>query len=98
MTLRGPVHRFRLDPMTRPGQFYLGHVSVTGAARGFPNFLCIGAQLSGTTWLHRNLAARHDVWLPPAKELHFFDTLFGADGPRWRATGCAFWPAARGRW
>ncbi len=38
-----------------------------------PHFLCIGAQKAGTTWLHRNLAWHPDVWLPPVKELHYFD-------------------------
>ena len=38
-----------------------------------PDFLIIGAQKSGTTWLDRNLRLHPDVWLPPEKELHFFD-------------------------
>jgi hypothetical protein len=38
-----------------------------------PDFLIIGAQKSGTTWLDRNLRLHPDLWLPPEKELHFFD-------------------------
>lgn len=38
-----------------------------------PTFLGIGAQKCGTSWLYRNLAAHPEVWLPPEKELHFFD-------------------------
>ena len=38
-----------------------------------PQFLCIGAQKAGTTWLYQNLKSHPDVWLPPIKELHFFD-------------------------
>lgn len=38
-----------------------------------PSTLCIGAQKAGTTWLYRCLEDRSDVWLPPVKELHFFD-------------------------
>ncbi len=38
-----------------------------------PDFLGIGAQKAGTTWLHAQLAAHPDVWVPPPKELHFFD-------------------------
>jgi hypothetical protein len=38
-----------------------------------PDFLGIGAQKSGTTWLHHNLSQHPGVWLPPVKELHFFD-------------------------
>jgi len=40
-----------------------------------PNFLCIGAQKSGTTWLHRNLVPHPEIWLPPVKEIHYFDSL-----------------------
>ncbi len=38
-----------------------------------PNFLCIGAQRSGTTWLHANLQKHPEVWMPPIKEIHYFD-------------------------
>ncbi len=38
-----------------------------------PDFLCIGAQKAGTTWLHHNLKDHPEVWLPPVKELHYFD-------------------------
>jgi hypothetical protein len=38
-----------------------------------PDFLCIGAQKAGTTWLHHNLKHHPQVWLPPVKELHYFD-------------------------
>lgn len=39
-------------------------------------FLCIGAQRSGTSWLHRNLSRQPLCWLPPHKELHYFDSLY----------------------
>jgi hypothetical protein len=39
----------------------------------YPEFLGIGAQKSGTTWLHDNLARHPQVWLPPVKEIHYFD-------------------------
>ena len=38
-----------------------------------PDFLCIGAQKSGTSWLDANLRFHPELWLPPAKELHYFD-------------------------
>ena len=41
----------------------------------FPQFICIGTAKSGTTWLHRNLKRHPDIWLPPFKELHYFDHL-----------------------
>lgn len=40
-----------------------------------PDFLCIGAPRSGTTWLFRVLQAHPDVWLPPVKEMHYFDSV-----------------------
>jgi len=42
-----------------------------------PDFLCIGAQKAGTTWLHRNLGLHPDVWLPPVKEIQYFDRASG---------------------
>ena len=39
----------------------------------FPDFIGIGAQKAGTTWLHRNLQAHPGIWMPREKELHYFD-------------------------
>jgi hypothetical protein len=39
----------------------------------YPDFLVIGAQKAGTTWLHRNLQAHPGIWMPQEKELHYFD-------------------------
>lgn len=39
----------------------------------YPGFLVIGAQKAGTTWLDRNLRTHPEIWLPPEKEIHFFD-------------------------
>jgi hypothetical protein len=39
----------------------------------FPDFIGIGAQKAGTTWLARNLAAHPQIWMPPIKEIHYFD-------------------------
>lgn len=40
-----------------------------------PQFLGIGAPRCGTTWLHRMLGQHPQVWLPPIKEVHYFDSL-----------------------
>jgi len=42
----------------------------------YPDFLCIGAPKSATTWLHKRMDMHPDVFLPKDKELHFFDTPF----------------------
>lgn len=36
-------------------------------------FLCIGAQKAGTTWLYENLKNQPGIWLPPVKEIHYLD-------------------------
>lgn len=41
-----------------------------------PNFICIGAQKSGTTTLYDILRQHPEVFLPANKELHFFDDDF----------------------
>lgn len=38
-----------------------------------PNFLCVGAQKSGTTSLYNILKQHSEVFMPDKKELHFFD-------------------------
>jgi hypothetical protein len=49
-----------------------------------PNFLLIGAQKCGTTWLWRMLREHPDVFTPEAKELHFFNKATGyARGLDW---------------
>lgn len=41
-----------------------------------PDFLVIGAQKAGTTWLFENLRGHDEIWLPPSKEIHYFDGLW----------------------
>jgi len=50
-----------------------------------PDFLCVGAQKAGTSWLYRQLESHPDFWMPPLKELHYLDQLSrtkGIHGPR----------------
>ncbi len=37
-----------------------------------PDFICIGAQKAGTSWLHSSLLAHIDAAMPPEKEINFF--------------------------
>jgi hypothetical protein len=39
----------------------------------FPDFLGIGAHKAGTTWLDVNLGEHPQIWMPPIKDVHFFD-------------------------
>jgi len=47
-----------------------------------PDFLGIGAQKAGTTWLYENLKQHPDLYFPPMKEVHFWD-LFYDKGLDW---------------
>lgn len=40
-----------------------------------PDFLCIGAQKAGTSWLHEALYWQPGVFLPAIKEIHYFTEL-----------------------
>jgi hypothetical protein len=41
-----------------------------------PDFIGIGAQKAGTTWLYENLREQASIWLPPVKELHYFSQKY----------------------
>ena len=47
------------------------------------DFLGIGAQKAGTTWLYQRLNEHPRIWLPPIKELHYFDHLFVPENRAW---------------
>ena len=51
-------------------------------AAPLPNFLGLGTQKGGTTTLHRLLSQHPEVYLPPCKEVHFFDQNYGS-GETW---------------
>lgn len=38
-----------------------------------PNFLIIGAEKAGTTWLYRQLRSHPEIYMPNTKEVHFFN-------------------------
>ena len=51
----------------------------------FADFICIGAQKAGTTWLDKNLRLHPDIWMPPIKELNYFNELYIPSSRRWTA-------------
>jgi len=51
-----------------------------------PDFLGIGAMRSGTTWLARNLRQHPQIWMPPKKEIHYFDRSLSYLSPSLLAT------------
>ena len=52
-----------------------------------PDFLCIGAQKAGTSWLDAMLRQHPDVFLPPMKEVHFYDFIYLPENRRWIRAG-----------
>jgi Sulfotransferase family len=71
----------------------LGVVSLSGGnqpigpsgivRRRFPDFLGIGAQKAATTWLFAHLRRHPTMWLPPIKELQYFNDLYIPAHRRW---------------
>jgi len=48
-----------------------------------PSFICIGAQKAGTSWLFVQFRKHPDIWMPPIKELHFFDHCYVEKNRKW---------------
>jgi Sulfotransferase family len=53
----------------------------SSTAQTGPDFLCVGAHKGGTTWLYQQLDAHPDFWMPPFKEVHYFDQLSRVQRP-----------------
>lgn len=51
----------------------------------FPDFLIIGPQRTGTTWLHANLREHPEIFLAEPKELFFFSRLKTPNHPRFQS-------------
>jgi len=51
------------------------------ALANFPNFLILGPQRTGTTWLYHNLKKHPQVFIPRKKETFFFTTLDRPEHP-----------------
>ena len=54
------------------------------ALERFPDFLIVGPQRTGTTWLHAHLRNHPQIFLSEPKELFFFSSLKTPDSPRYR--------------
>lgn len=49
--------------------------SKAGGDLRYPDFICVGAQKAGTTWLNSMLRQHPGVWMPPMKEIRYFDAV-----------------------
>lgn len=47
-----------------------------------PNFIGIGGQRAGSTWLYHALSAHPRIWMTPRKEIHYFDRSSGWKDPK----------------
>src|SRR5512147_848625 len=70
--------------MTETSRSSPRYVKVSGDAnlRYFPDFLIIGPQRTGTTWLHAHLRFHPQIFLSEPKELYFFSSLERRDSKR----------------
>lgn len=50
------------------------------------DFLGIGAQRTASSWLWHNLRQHPEIWLPPCKELHYFDRSLKYASPSFLAS------------
>jgi hypothetical protein len=49
----------------------------------WPDFLIIGVEKGGTTWLHYNLSYSPEIWIPLVKELHYFNERYLPSKDKW---------------
>lgn len=49
-----------------------------------PDFICVAPHKTGTTWLYVVLKSHPQIWLPPKKELWFFNQMGDSYLERWR--------------
>jgi Sulfotransferase family len=75
------------EKLTEKVRDQLHWVRAAGAGtslRHFPDFLIVGPQRTGTTWLFHNLKRHPEIFLPQGKELYYFSTLRTPDHRRSR--------------
>jgi len=82
MTMRKPT------TLGRAAREQLRHVKVPegeiSLAR-FPDFLIVGPQRTGTTWLHQNLRDHPEIFWPRLKEIFFFSRLREPEHPKFQS-------------
>jgi len=77
-----------MKPLTASARQRLHYVRVAGGdvdLQRFPDFLIVGPQRTGTTWLHANLRYHPQIFLSEPKELFFFSRLKTPDDPRFQS-------------
>jgi hypothetical protein len=75
----------RLDPETRRKLRFVRVSRDDLDLSRFPDFLIVGPQRTGTTWLHAHLRFHPQIFLSEPKELFFFSRLKAPDDPRFQS-------------
>ncbi len=57
----------------------------------FPDFMIIGPQRTGTTWLYENLNQHPQIFLSNPKEIFYFNILDKPDNPRYKSNDLAWY-------
>ena len=57
----------------------------------FPDFLIVGPQRTGTTWLHANLREHQEIFLAEPKEIFFFNRLKTPDHPKFESNDLSWY-------
>lgn len=65
-----------LTTLTAPEKRLYASGVLNPAGLTLPDFLGIGAQKAGTSWLYANLRRHPQIFLPEQKELHFWDRRY----------------------
>lgn len=90
MTSRGDRYNRAVATVAELESLGLSEAKFSSASIGLgrsPDFLVIGAQKAGTTWLHRNIDLHPNIWASPAKELNYFNELYAPSLTGWEAQG-----------
>ncbi|MBR0683802.1 sulfotransferase [Roseomonas eburnea] len=70
------IARGYADAKAQPDRRSPHYAPVSSPRSARPDFLCIGAQKAGTTWLYANLRSHPAILMPPVKEVAYFSTLY----------------------
>ena len=80
-----------LDPQTARSLQYVRVPPEGIDLEGFPDFLVVGPQRTGTTWLQKNLERHPEVFMASPKELFFFNLLDRPDFPLYQSSDLAWY-------
>ncbi len=64
---------------------YVKVSNLVASLERFPDFLIVGPQRTGTTWLHANLREHPEIFLAEPKELFFFSRIKTPEHPKFRS-------------